>query len=360
MSQGSSIPNARYSTITNHTVEPPAWSSHPRIDRSTLTNCRLAGLSEKTVFDRSRLTDTTVTSSAPAAPSASISDAQPGKSRFDRSVLERAHVTDSHLDRSTITDSTLNLARADRSTVSGTQCAISNSRLDRSTVSDSFISGDSVVERSDVKEGSEVSGKSRLSRSRVTASRVRDETKLDRSTLKNCSIERSSAGRSTLEDCQVVNCRLDRTKFTGMRLANGRWERGNLIGRLGEGEVICERIEQARDEEKRERAETQRVQEPLTPLDVAEVLALRDGFLPDEKRLQPDAPDSLRINIEHSSDISRDPDAKREYVSSPISEAGTASSGVGWSTGLPDDETAHELETYDGPRTYTPPPPYDG
>jgi hypothetical protein len=75
---------------------------------------------------------------------------------------------------------------------------------------------------------------------------------------------------------------------------------------------------------------------------------------------EPDVPQSLRIDIEHSSEISPAPDEKHEYrVKSPISEVGTASSGVGWSTGIADAENAIELENWDGPRTMTPPPPYD-
>jgi len=101
----------------------------------------------------------------------------------------------------------------------------------------------------------------------------------------------------------------------------------------------------------------ERLQQPLQPTTAT---APRNGFLPDQKTLQPDAPNSLCINIEHSSDISKEPDSKEEHlVTSPISDAGTVSSGVGWSTGLPDAETELELEMYDGPRTETPPPPYE-
>jgi len=346
MSQGSAIPNARFSSVTNLTVNPPTWSSHPKIDKSCLTNCTLNALSTSTRIDHSCLKNTTISSS---------SGAKTGKSNIDRSNLEGADVTDSHIDRSTIKNGILHFAHLDRSTV-GPGCFIDSSRLDRSTVSNSKITGHSGAERSDVKE-SEVSGKSYVARSKITASHVMSSTRAERSVVKYSNIEKSWMERSSVVECEVTNCRFERTEFKGMRLANGKWERGNLVGRMGDGEVICEKIDVAEDRERREQQEMERLQQPLQPTAAA---APRNGFLPDQKTSQPDAPNSLRINIEHSADISKEPDSKREHlVTSPISDAGTASSGVGWSTGLPDAETELELEMYDGPRRETPPPPYE-
>jgi hypothetical protein len=52
-----------------------------------------------------------------------------------------------------------------------------------------------------------------------------------------------------------------------------------LVGRLGDGEVICEKIGSADEKEKREQEEMDRLQVPMEPT------SSTDGYPPDEKRM---------------------------------------------------------------------------
>ncbi|OCK98344.1 uncharacterized protein K441DRAFT_693639 [Cenococcum geophilum 1.58] len=346
----STIPKAKSSSINALTVVPNNWDSHPRVEKSVISNCHFESLTDSTQISHSRLSNTTlVTSSAPDP--APASGAKQGKSSIDRSSLSESHITDSHIDRSVVKNATVARARLDRSNLEGSESVVESSRLDRSRVSNCSFSGTSAAERSTVSD-SIVRDKSYLGRSQVNECTIAKKTRAERSILKDCKVEASWMERSRLDGCEVINCRLERTVFERMRLMNGKWERGNLVGRMGDGEVVAEKLE---DWEKRERdrEEMERLQEPLMPLQPGPVLR-------DEKTVEPDAPESLRINIAHTSEISPAADMKEHIVTSPVSEAGTSNSGVGWSTGLPDSDSQSALDAYDGPRTDTPPPPYTG
>ncbi|OCL08541.1 hypothetical protein AOQ84DRAFT_364031 [Glonium stellatum] len=347
----STIPKAKSSTINALTVVSNGWDSHPRIERSVISNCHFESLTDSTQISRSRLSDTTLIASSAPTPAPAFSSKQ-GKSQIERSSLSESLVTDCYIDRSAVQNATVIRAHLERSSVDGSEGMVESSRLDRSRVSNCSFSGSSVAERSSASDCT-VRDKSYVGRSQLNRCTVEKNTRAERSVLNDCRIEASWMERSRLDGCEVINCRLERTVFKGMRLMNGKWERGSLVGRMGDGEVIAEKLE---DWEKRERdrEEMERLQQPLVPLPPAP--ASRD-----EKATEPDAPAYLRINIAHGSDISPAADIKKEHtVMSPISDAGASSSSVGWSTGLTDSDSQSALDAYDGPRTETPPPPYTG
>ncbi|OCK77561.1 hypothetical protein K432DRAFT_117076 [Lepidopterella palustris CBS 459.81] len=254
MSQGSTIPNARSSTITSLTVHPPTWSSHPRMDKSAIANCTFDSLTSSTVIDHSRLTSSTL----------STSSTEPGKSSIDRSALDNAYVTDSHLDRSTIKYATVTLSHLDRSAVTGPDTIVSDSLIDRSNLTNCTVSNRCVIERT-AASNCIFSDKSNVSRCQANFSSITKGTKAERSVFQNTNIEASKVERSNFNNCDIVNCRLERTVFKGMKLRNGRWERGNLVGKMGDEEVVAENIEVAQGREMREKQEMGTLQEPLQP-----------------------------------------------------------------------------------------------
>lgn len=243
----------------------------------------------------------------------------------------------------------MTLSHLDRSAVTGPDTIVSDSLIDRSNLTNCTVSNRCVIERT-AASNCIFSDKSNVSRCQANFSSITKGTKAERSVFQNTNIEASKVERSNFNNCDIVNCRLERTVFKGMKLRNGRWERGNLVGKMGDEEVVAENIEVAQGREMREKQEMGTLQEPLQP-------ERPEQYPRDEKTMQPDAPSSLLINIMHSSDITPTEDEKKEHlVTSPISESGTASSGVGWSTGLED--TDPQMETYDGPKIETPPPAY--
>ena len=53
-------------------------------------------------------------------------------------------------------------------------------------------------------------------------------------------MERSRLFRATLKECDVEDCVVDRTEFKGMKLRNGVWKSGKLIGCVeGKDEVVA-------------------------------------------------------------------------------------------------------------------------
>ena len=53
-------------------------------------------------------------------------------------------------------------------------------------------------------------------------------------------VERSKLRRATLKECDVEDCIILRTEFKGMKLRNGVWKNGRLVGCVeGKGEVVA-------------------------------------------------------------------------------------------------------------------------
>ncbi|KAE8155226.1 hypothetical protein BDV25DRAFT_146352 [Aspergillus avenaceus] len=124
------------------------------------------------------------------------------------------------------------------------RCQLSNCELIDVYFADSLTANGSrfenilFMDRSSV-QNSIVAGRSTLSFSSVSGSTVRDECSLDRSQVKDVELVRSRLQESQLQDCDVSDCVITKSNFAGMVLRYGIWENGQLVGRIGDNEVVA-------------------------------------------------------------------------------------------------------------------------
>ncbi|KAL1970421.1 hypothetical protein VTN77DRAFT_5582 [Rasamsonia byssochlamydoides] len=207
----SSIPLAKWSTISDLTVIPDKWESYPIIERSTVQSCSFQNLTSSTSIQRSNLNRVTLQSHS-----------SKGKGSYiKRSKLTDSVVVDSSLKRSKLSHCVLiAVGHAKWSKAQGSHLDQVR-RLKRSAVEDSSIRNTKDIKWSTVQRSS-----------------VTDSPRIKRSTVRGVRMTNSVVDRSSLVDCDVVDCEIYRTNFTGMVLANGIWRDGQLVGRTSEKEVV--------------------------------------------------------------------------------------------------------------------------
>lgn len=82
------------------------------------------------------------------------------------------------------------------------------------------------------------------SETEINGADIRDSnissTEVRRCSLISTRVERSKLRRATLKECDVEDCIILRTEFKGMKLRNGVWKNGRLVGCVeGKGEVVA-------------------------------------------------------------------------------------------------------------------------
>lgn len=222
-----STPNAKHSSITNLTSSPPAPlkdlapgapSSHPHILHSTIDDCTFTNLTAGSRVSHSTLYAVEIAlPSRPAAAAAAPSSSgcrcrlQGSTTRIKHSSLRATSLTNvAHAGHVQASDSVLsNLA------------SVSRVSIRRSSITGPAEGGRAVaVERAEVRD------------SALAA------TEVCRSTLESVRAERSQLRRTVLRDCDVGDCVIERTQLTGMRLRNGAWKNGRLVGSVGVGREV--------------------------------------------------------------------------------------------------------------------------
>ncbi|RMJ22517.1 hypothetical protein PHISP_06610 [Aspergillus sp. HF37] len=226
-----STPNAKHSSITNLCSSPPAPfrdlapgspSSHPYISHSSIEDCTFTNLTAGSRVSHSTLNAVEVAlPSRPAAAGALTAargcqcGSQGSTTRIKHSSLRSTSLTNvAHAGHVQASDSVLsNLASVSRS-------SIRRSSITAPAEGDRAV----VVERAEVRD------------SALAA------TEVCRSTLDSVRAERSQLRRVVLRDCDVGDCVLDRMELTGMRLKNGVWKNGRLVGSVDGREVEAEPV----------------------------------------------------------------------------------------------------------------------
>lgn len=212
------------SKIATTTLSTPTTTSSPNIIRSTITTCTFQSLSSSDRIHRSDLSTVDLTNlPRPLDPK----DKDKGKkSKKPPAVtITRTEASNSTLTRSsarlcTLNDSELVDVPAARSVVAKCSTLRDVPSIRRTTAEKSLVE------------------KSSLARCGLKDTTVSDSvvcrSKLDKVRLLRCRVK-----RTTLVECDVEDCEIFRTEFKGMRLKNGVWKKGRLIGKVAEGEVIA-------------------------------------------------------------------------------------------------------------------------
>lgn len=138
-----------------------------------------------------------------------------------RSDLHDCTVTNTWVKRCTFKGCVLSNVRSHRSTARNSQLCDLNS-FNRNEATDSVIQDQSYVWRTSLKK-----------------SAVRETSDLRRSTLVGTDVSNSKLRKATLHDCDVTDCVISGTNFKGMILKYGVWKKGNLVGRIGNREVVA-------------------------------------------------------------------------------------------------------------------------
>jgi uncharacterized protein YjbI with pentapeptide repeats len=138
-----------------------------------------------------------------------------------RSDLQDCAVTNTWVKRCTFKGCVLSNVRSHRSTARNSQLRDLNS-FNRNDATDSVIQDQSYVWRTSLKK-----------------SAAREASDLRRSTLVGTTVSNSRLHKATLHDCDVTDCVISGTNFKGMILKYGVWKKGNLVGRIGDREVIA-------------------------------------------------------------------------------------------------------------------------
>lgn len=195
MTQITTPPNTKHSTIRNLTISPsstaketPSQPNCPSISHSKVTESVFNNLTSASKISHSTLNHVVV-GLMPDGPAS-------------------ARIKHSNLGHSTLTD----VASVNHSRVSNSQLATLPSV--RATITNSSVSDCERVKRAEIK-----------------GSNVRS-TELKWAKLDSTRAAKSKLRRAVLKDCDVENCVISRSEFTGMRLRNGVWKHGKLIGRV--------------------------------------------------------------------------------------------------------------------------------
>jgi len=205
----STIPRAKWCTVSDLTVTPEKWESYPVLDRSTIRSSHFKDLSSSTCIKGSSLDRVTVQSE--------------GKG--------------SHIKGCSLTDSLVSDSNIKRSKISGSSfVAVTQARWLR-TQNSSFTH---VKKMKRTKcEDSSIRNTAALKSSSVKRSVVADSSVIKRSVLEDVEMRASSVQRSVLRNCDITDCDISRTNFSGMTLKYGVWRNGELVGKMGGKEVVA-------------------------------------------------------------------------------------------------------------------------
>ncbi|KAJ5625440.1 hypothetical protein N7510_001749 [Penicillium lagena] len=215
----STVPNARWSEVVNTTVTPAQWDSNPTITRSTVKESSFQGLSaSSSSIHRSTLKGVVMQD-------ASMTDNITPRSADGNAII-----------RSELHDCTVSNAWVKRCTFKG--CVLSNVRSHRSTARNSQLHDLDSFNSNDATD-SVIQDQSYVWRTTLKKSAAREASDLRRSTLVGTAVSNSRLRKATLRDCDVTDCIISGTNFKGMILKYGVWKKGNLVGRIGNREVIA-------------------------------------------------------------------------------------------------------------------------
>ncbi|KAJ5818850.1 hypothetical protein N7474_004441 [Penicillium riverlandense] len=215
----STVPNARRSKVVDTTVTPAQWDSNPTITRSTVKESSFQGLSaSSSSIHRSTLKGVVMQDTSMENNIASNSS---DGNAIIRSDLSDCAVSNAWVKRCTFKDCVINNVRAHRSTARNSQLRDLNS-FNSNNATDSVVQDQSYVSHSSLKK-----------------SAAREASNLRRSTLVGTAVSNSRLRRATLHDCDVTDCVISGTNFKGMILKYGVWKKGDLVGRIGDREVIA-------------------------------------------------------------------------------------------------------------------------
>ena len=205
----STIPRAKWCTVSDLTVTPEKWESYPVLDRSTIRSSHFKDLSSSTCIKGSSLDRVTVQSE--------------GKG--------------SHIKGCSLTDSLVSDSNIKRSKISGSSfVAVTQARWLR-TQNSSFTH---VKKMKRTKcEDSSIRNTAALKSSSVKRSVIADSSVIKRSVLEDVEMRASSVQRSVLRNCDITDCDISRTNFSGMTLKYGVWRNGELVGKMGGKEVVA-------------------------------------------------------------------------------------------------------------------------
>jgi hypothetical protein len=213
----SSVPFAKWSTVSGITVMPEKWESYPTIERSSVQSCVFQNLGSSTTILRSRLHAVTLQS-------------QSGTSN-KHSYIKRSHVSDS-----VVADSSLKHCKVSHSVMN----AVGHAKWTRAQ--GSHVDRVAYLKRAAVDDSTMRNVKYVKSAS-VKRSSVGDCAKIKRSTLLGVRVTNSVVESSALTDCEVADAEIYRTSFSGMILKNGIWKNGQLIGRTNDKEAVVRPLE---------------------------------------------------------------------------------------------------------------------
>lgn len=232
-------PNTRHSKITDLTMHNTSTSAsekgpipptaYPSISHSTIEESTFTNLTSSSKISHSTL------------------------KRVDLALTSGSHPKDTKIKHSCITSSTLtNIVSSNHLKASDSSLSELDS-VSRVTVRNSSIAGDSTTAAltttntttrcgSDCKNDNNY--KAQIRRSAITDSSI-TATEMSQCKLDSVRVSRSKLRRVALRQCDVDNCVLTRVAFTGMRLKNGVWRNGRLVGPvegMGEKDVVAESL----------------------------------------------------------------------------------------------------------------------
>lgn len=215
----STVPNARWSEVVTTTVTPASWDSNPTITRSTVKESSFQGLSaSSSSIHRSTLKGVVMQD-------VYMKDNVAPKSADGNAII-----------RSDLRDCDVSNTWVKRCTFKG--CVLSNVRSHRSTAHNSQLHDLNIFRRSNATD-SVIQGQSYVWRTSLKKSAAREASDLRRSTLVGTDVSNSKLHKATLHDCDVTDCVISGTNFKGMILKYGVWKKGNLVGQIGNREVIA-------------------------------------------------------------------------------------------------------------------------
>lgn len=211
----STPPNTRRSQINNLTVSskdtPRAVSSYPSISHSNVSESAFTNLTSSSRISHSSLDHVEVSLS---------SQTGTGTSSQCHGTRDATAIKHSSIESSSLTNvGRVNHFKATSSALSNL-CSVSRTSIERSSVTGDKDGGET-IKRADIRD------------STLTGTEIR------RCKLYSVRAERSKLHRAVLKDCDVVDCVILRTELKGMRLRNGVWKNGRLIGSVGGGEVTA-------------------------------------------------------------------------------------------------------------------------
>lgn len=151
------------------------------------------------------------------------------KTRIRRSKIALSSITSSYLKRCQVVNSTL-------STLPNVKWSI---------IKDSVLTNVLTLKRVKM-EAATVSNVVYIRRATIMKSTISDVVRVKKATVKDSFLQRVALlERSTLQNCVVNDCIIYKTDFEGIRLENGIWKDGCLVGRVNQSkEVVVRALEE--------------------------------------------------------------------------------------------------------------------